>query len=126
MTFHNDSIIFLGVLFCFLSPVRFSAVAIPSTLDGPFVPVTVSLDTSLRGKAIDLPETDPRVRRRVTGFEPDQISLSLSSDHDSIWVSWITGSFFHLLFITFSFTENYVICNPLQVISIYLVYIPSS
>ncbi|KAL1211928.1 Purple acid phosphatase 15 [Cardamine amara subsp. amara] len=93
MTFHDNSIIFLGLLFCFLSPVRFSAVHIPSTLDGPFVPVTVPLDTSLRGKAIDLPDTDPRIRRRVTGFEPEQISLSLSSDHDSIWVSWITGEF---------------------------------
>ncbi|XP_010486254.1 PREDICTED: purple acid phosphatase 15 isoform X2 [Camelina sativa] len=83
----------LLLLFCFLSPAIFSADYIPSTLDGPFVPVTVPLDTSLRGKAIDLPDTDPRVRRRVTGFEPEQISISLSSDHDSIWVSWITGEF---------------------------------
>ncbi|KAF8050932.1 hypothetical protein N665_1852s0002 [Sinapis alba] len=97
MTFHNDTITFLRLqlllLFCFLSPATFSAEYIPSTLDGPFVPVTVPLDTSLRGKAIDLPDTDPRVRRHVTGFEPEQISLSLSSDYDSIWVSWITGEF---------------------------------
>ncbi|KAF2548955.1 hypothetical protein F2Q70_00023833 [Brassica cretica] len=93
MTFHDYSITFLGLsLLCFLSPATFSADYIPSTLDGPFVPVTVPLDTSLRGKAIDLPDTDPRVRRHVTGFEPEQISLSLSSDFDSIWVSWITGS----------------------------------
>jgi len=91
----------LLLLFCFLSPAISSAHSIPSTLDGPFVPVTVPLDTSLRGQAIDLPDTDPRVRRRVIGFEPEQISLSLSSDHDSIWVSWITGSFYYLPLIHF-------------------------
>uniref|UniRef100_A0A1J3ECL3 Purple acid phosphatase n=1 Tax=Noccaea caerulescens TaxID=107243 RepID=A0A1J3ECL3_NOCCA len=97
MTSRDDSIIFLGLplllLLGFLSPIILSVDYIPSTLNGPFVPVTVPLDTSLRGNAIDLPDTDPRVRRRVTGFEPEQISLTLSSDHDSIWVSWITGEF---------------------------------
>lgn len=98
MTFRDNPIIFLGLplflLIFFISPGSYSADCggnIPSTLDGPFAPVTVLLDTTLRGKAIDLPDTDPRVRRHVTGFEPEQISLSLSSDHDSIWVSWITG-----------------------------------
>lgn len=66
---------------------------IPTTLQGPFKPVTVPLDESFRGHAIDLPDTDPRVKRNVTGFEPEQISVSLSSSHDSIWISWITGEF---------------------------------
>ncbi|KAJ4851517.1 Purple acid phosphatase 15 [Turnera subulata] len=64
---------------------------IPSTLDGPFEPVTIPLDVSLRGLALDLPDIDPRVRRRVKGFEPEQISVSLSATHDSVWISWITG-----------------------------------
>ncbi|XP_043722366.1 purple acid phosphatase 15-like isoform X2 [Telopea speciosissima] len=64
---------------------------IPTTLDGPFKPVTVPFDESLRGKAVDLPDTDPRVRRQVKGFEPEQISVTLSSTYDSVWISWITG-----------------------------------
>lgn len=98
MSFHDSSITtFLGLqllllFFCFLSSASFSD-AIPSTLDGPFTPVTITLDTSLRGKAVDLPDSDPRVQRYVTGFQPEQISLALSSNYDSIWVSWITGSF---------------------------------
>ncbi|XP_028797157.1 purple acid phosphatase 15 [Neltuma alba] len=66
---------------------------IPTTLEGPFEPVTVPFDTSLRGIAVDLPDTDPRVRRLVEGFEPEQISVSLSVSHDSVWISWITGEF---------------------------------
>ncbi|CAI0561075.1 unnamed protein product [Linum tenue] len=66
---------------------------IPSTLDGPFEPVTVPFDLSLRGNAVDLPDTDPRVVRRVNGFEPEQISVSLSANHDSVWISWVTGEF---------------------------------
>ncbi|KAH7683084.1 Acid phosphatase protein [Dioscorea alata] len=66
--------------------------AIPTTLDGPFPPLTVSLDDSgFRGNAVDLPGTDPRVRRMVNGFEPEQISVSLSTFADSVWISWITG-----------------------------------
>ncbi|XP_077229050.1 purple acid phosphatase 15 [Tasmannia lanceolata] len=66
---------------------------IPTTLDGPFIPVTVPFDESLRGHAEDLPSNDPRVQRRVNGFEPEQISVSLSVNHDSVWISWITGEF---------------------------------
>ncbi|XP_054781021.1 purple acid phosphatase 15-like [Prosopis cineraria] len=66
---------------------------IPTTLEGPFEPVTVPFDPSLRGIAVDLPNTDPRVRRLVQGFEPEQISVSLSASHDSVWISWITGKF---------------------------------
>ncbi|PPS05161.1 hypothetical protein GOBAR_AA15483 [Gossypium barbadense] len=67
--------------------------AIPSTVDGPFKPVTVPLDKSFRGHAVDLPDNDPRVQRIVTGWEPEQIFVSLSSTHDSVWISWITGEF---------------------------------
>ncbi|KAK2649500.1 hypothetical protein Ddye_016989 [Dipteronia dyeriana] len=66
---------------------------IPTTLDGPFPPVTVPYDVSLRGTAVDIPDSDPRVRRRVGEFDPEQISLSLSANYDSIWISWITGEF---------------------------------
>lgn len=66
---------------------------IQTTLDGPFTPVTVPLDQSFRGKAVDLPETDPRLQRTVAGFEPEQIAVSLSVFHDSVWISWITGEF---------------------------------
>ncbi|KAL5058628.1 hypothetical protein RYX36_030232 [Vicia faba] len=66
---------------------------IPTTLEGSFLPVTVPFDVSTCGNTSDLPDTDPRVRRQVVGFEPEQISLSLSSTHDSVWVSWITGDF---------------------------------
>ncbi|KAF6135756.1 hypothetical protein GIB67_028612 [Kingdonia uniflora] len=66
---------------------------IPTTLEGPFVPVTVPLDDRFRGHAIDLPATDYRVQRRVNGFEPEQISVSLSASYDSVWISWITGEF---------------------------------
>ncbi|EPS72247.1 purple acid phosphatase, partial [Genlisea aurea] len=66
---------------------------IPTTIQGPFKPVTVPLDASFKGSAEDLPDTDPRVRRNVTGFQPEQISISLSSTYDSVWISWITGEF---------------------------------
>ncbi|KAL9827913.1 Purple acid phosphatase 15 [Arabidopsis thaliana] len=49
----------LLLLFCFLSPAISSAHSIPSTLDGPFVPVTVPLDTSLRGKPSICPTPIP-------------------------------------------------------------------
>ncbi|KAJ4723019.1 Purple acid phosphatase [Melia azedarach] len=64
-----------------------------TTLDGPFKPVTVPLNGSFRGNAVDLPETDPRVQRTAQGFEPEQISISLSSTYDSVRISWITGGF---------------------------------
>jgi hypothetical protein len=67
-------------------------VPIPTTLDGPFKPVTVPLDKSFRGNAVDLPDTDPLVQRYVEGFQPEQISLSLSASHSSVWISWITGT----------------------------------
>ncbi|PWA96614.1 purple acid phosphatase 15 [Artemisia annua] len=66
---------------------------IVTTLDGPFTPVTVPLDESFRGHAVDLTEDDPRVKRNVKGFEPEQIMVSLSSGYESVWVSWVTGKF---------------------------------
>ncbi|XP_060179387.1 purple acid phosphatase 15-like isoform X1 [Lycium barbarum] len=77
----------------FVSLVEVNKGQIPTTLDGPFKPVTVPLDQSFRGHAVDLPDTDPRVQRTVKGFEPEQISVSLSSTYDSVWISWITGEY---------------------------------
>ncbi|XP_009611645.1 purple acid phosphatase 15 isoform X1 [Nicotiana tomentosiformis] len=77
----------------FVSLVEVNKGQIPTTLDGPFKPVTVPLDQSFRGHAVDLPDTDPRVQRKVKGFEPEQISVSLSSTYDSVWISWITGEY---------------------------------
>lgn len=59
------------------------------TLAGPSRPVTVPLRD--RGHAVDLPDTDPRVQRRVTGWAPEQIAVALSAAPTSAWVSWITG-----------------------------------
>lgn len=72
---------------------------IPTTIEGPFKPVTVPLDKSFRGKAEDLPETDPRVQKIGGRFQPEQISVSLSANYDSVWISWITGfcNFFSLI-----------------------------
>ncbi|XP_038989739.1 purple acid phosphatase 15-like [Phoenix dactylifera] len=65
---------------------------IPTTLDGPFDPVTSPLDhKKFRGLAVDLPDSDPRVQWQARGFEPEQISISLSTTPDSIWISWVTG-----------------------------------
>ncbi|KAJ8530742.1 hypothetical protein K7X08_023623 [Anisodus acutangulus] len=77
----------------FVSLVEVNKGQIPTTLRGPFKPVTIPLDQSFRGHAVDLPDTDPRVQRKVEGFEPEQISVSLSSTYDSVWISWITGEY---------------------------------
>ncbi|KAL0358408.1 UNVERIFIED_CONTAM: Purple acid phosphatase 15 [Sesamum angustifolium] len=41
---------------------------IPTTLEGPFKPVTVPLDGSFRGNAIDLPDSDPECKGRFQGL----------------------------------------------------------
>lgn len=74
---------------------------ISTTINGPFEPVTYPFDENLRGNAVDLPDTDHRVQRSVSGFEPEQISVALSSNYDSVWISWVTGDLF--LFICFIF-----------------------
>ncbi|KAK9088067.1 hypothetical protein Syun_030461 [Stephania yunnanensis] len=65
--------------------------AIPSTDQGPFRPVTVPVELGFRGNAVDLPESDPRVQRKVMGMGAEQISVSLSVNYDSVWISWVTG-----------------------------------
>ncbi|KAL6992509.1 Purple acid phosphatase 15 [Sarracenia purpurea var. burkii] len=92
MAFHVRNLTGIHLLFLLISLV-FAHGRIPTTLEGPFKPVTVPLDDSFRERAIDLPETDPRVQRTVQRFEPEQISVSLSSTYDSVWISWITGEF---------------------------------
>ena len=62
-----------------------------STLSGPSRPVTVPLRED-RGHAVDLPDTDPRVQRRATGWAPEQVAVALSAAPTSAWVSWITGN----------------------------------
>ncbi|KAF8037697.1 hypothetical protein BT93_B0523 [Corymbia citriodora subsp. variegata] len=64
---------------------------IPMTLDGPFEPVTRRFDPSLHSGSDDLPIDNPRLKKNVTSSFPEQISLALSADPSSMWVSWITG-----------------------------------
>ncbi|KAI3743112.1 hypothetical protein L1987_60815 [Smallanthus sonchifolius] len=63
---------------------------IPTTLDGPFNPVTRKFDPSLRRGSHDLPTNHPRLKKNVTSNFPEQIALAISSPN-SMWVSWITG-----------------------------------
>lgn len=88
--FYCYLLILVGFVFC--GEIVKGDGGIPTTLDGPFTPVTVPLDESFRGNAVDLPSDDPRVRRTVNGFQPEQISISLSTTHDSVWISWVTGT----------------------------------
>ncbi|KAF9686221.1 hypothetical protein SADUNF_Sadunf03G0136100 [Salix dunnii] len=62
----------------------------PTTLDGPFKPVTRRFDPSLRRGSDDLPMKHPRLKKNVTSNFPEQISLAISSP-TSMWVSWVTG-----------------------------------
>uniref|UniRef100_A0A7C9A6X4 Purple acid phosphatase n=1 Tax=Opuntia streptacantha TaxID=393608 RepID=A0A7C9A6X4_OPUST len=64
--------------------------SIPTTLEGPFKPVTHRFDPSLRRGSDDLSMDHPRLRRNVSGYFPEQIALALSSP-TSMWVSWVTG-----------------------------------
>ncbi|GKU90532.1 hypothetical protein SLEP1_g4517 [Rubroshorea leprosula] len=41
----------------------------------------------------DLPIDNSKLKRNVTGMFPEQIALAISSP-TSMWVSWVTGSFF--------------------------------
>ncbi|XP_054805563.1 purple acid phosphatase 23 isoform X2 [Prosopis cineraria] len=63
---------------------------IPTTLDGPFKPVTRRFDPSLRRGSDDLPMTHPRLKKNVTSNFPEQIALAISSP-TAMWVSWVTG-----------------------------------
>eukprot|EP00252_Welwitschia_mirabilis_P022352 TRINITY_DN6023_c0_g1_i1.p1 TRINITY_DN6023_c0_g1~~TRINITY_DN6023_c0_g1_i1.p1 ORF type:complete len:114 (-),score=14.05 TRINITY_DN6023_c0_g1_i1:148-489(-) len=72
------------------SIVNMNGNSIPSTLDGPFKPVTVPLDPNLRLGSDDLPHHHPRLVKKVPSVFPEQIMLALSTP-DSMWVSWVTG-----------------------------------
>lgn len=63
---------------------------IPTTLEGPFDPVTRRFDPSLRRGSDDLPMDHPRLKRNVTSMFPEQIALAISSP-TAMWVSWVTG-----------------------------------
>lgn len=65
----------------------------PSTLEGPFKPVTVPVNYSIIGQVTSLPVNDNPPLSPEIEFQPQQISLSLSSDLSSVWVSWITGEY---------------------------------
>lgn len=101
MAFFYSLLLFSGLLLYLGLVVVIIQARIPTTLDGPFEPVTAPFDPNLRGNAVDLPDSDPRVRRRVKGFEPEQISVSLSVNYDSVWISWITGFTFNYNFFFF-------------------------
>ncbi|CAH2056765.1 unnamed protein product [Thlaspi arvense] len=79
-----------SVIFLFLVGVAANAQSIPTTLEGPFQPVTRSFDPSLRRGSDDLPMDHPRLKKNVTSMFPEQIALAISSP-SSMWVSWVTG-----------------------------------
>lgn len=64
---------------------------IPTTLDGPFKPLTHRFDPLLHKGSDDLPMDHSRLKRNVTSFFPEQIALALSTSSSSMWISWITG-----------------------------------
>uniref|UniRef100_A0A2C9UF30 Purple acid phosphatase n=1 Tax=Manihot esculenta TaxID=3983 RepID=A0A2C9UF30_MANES len=91
----------MGIVSVFIFPLFFLLVLssdivhgdFPTTLQGPFTPVTTPLDKeAYHGNAVDLPDTYPQLQKNVEGFEPQQISVSLSSNYDSVWISWVTGA----------------------------------
>lgn len=91
--------------------------AIPSTLDGPFEPLTRRFDPSLRRGSDDLPIDHPRLRKRnVSSDFPEQIALALSTP-TSMWVSWVTGNSDFTIVFQFDFTrirliyDNFVYIN---------------
>ncbi|KAH9650205.1 Purple acid phosphatase [Citrus sinensis] len=63
---------------------------IPTTLQGPFEPVTRRFDPSLRRGSDDLPMNHTRLKKNVTSNFPEQIALAISSP-TSMWVSWVSG-----------------------------------
>ncbi|KAK3000810.1 hypothetical protein RJ639_021763 [Escallonia herrerae] len=68
-----------------------SGVHIPTTLEGPFKPVTRSFNPMLRRGSDDLPMDHPRLKKNVTSNFPEQIALAISSP-TAMWVSWVTGN----------------------------------
>ncbi|ONK79509.1 uncharacterized protein A4U43_C01F7080 [Asparagus officinalis] len=68
-----------------------SSSSIPTTLEGPFKPITRRFDPALRQGSDDLPMTDPRLAQRAKPNFPEQISLATSYSPTSMWISWVTG-----------------------------------
>ncbi|KFK26379.1 hypothetical protein AALP_AA8G240600 [Arabis alpina] len=64
-----------------------------TTLDGPFIPKTAPLDPTLNPSTFDLPESDPSFFIPNSELRPEQISVSLSYNFDSVSISWVTGEF---------------------------------
>ncbi|GLU08740.1 hypothetical protein SLE2022_256330 [Rubroshorea leprosula] len=77
-------------IFLFIAKTIVVGKSIPTTLEGPFQPVTRLFDSSLRRGSDDLPMDNSRLKRNVTGMFPEQIALSISSP-TSMWVAWVTG-----------------------------------
>ena len=81
---------FLSSLFLLIHFQTVTAKHIPTTLEGPFPPVTHSFDQSLRQGSDDLPMNHPRLAKKAPSIFPEQIALAISSP-TSMWVSWVTG-----------------------------------
>ncbi|XXG90579.1 hypothetical protein AAC387_Pa12g2312 [Persea americana] len=81
---------FLSSLFLLIHFQTVTAKHIPTTLEGPFAPVTHSFDRSLRQGSDDLPMNHPRLAKKAPSIFPEQIALAISSP-TSMWVSWVTG-----------------------------------
>ncbi|XP_051129157.1 purple acid phosphatase 23 isoform X2 [Andrographis paniculata] len=86
----SSSLLLLLLLLLIMAVAEMSAQPIPTTLDGPFKPVTVRFNSSLRRGSDDLPMDHPRLRRNATGNFPEQIAIALSNP-TSMWISWVTG-----------------------------------
>ena len=84
--------VMLVTFFLIITKLAGSGKHIPTTLEGPFDPVTIRFDPSLRQGNDDIPMDDPRLRKNVTSMFPEQIALAVSIP-TSIWVPWVTGTF---------------------------------
>ncbi|CAN8247724.1 unnamed protein product [Cochlearia groenlandica] len=72
------------------STVTITVHGFPTTLDGPFKPKTAPHDPNLNPISLDLPEPDQSNQQPNSEFRPEQISVSLSYNFDSVWISWVT------------------------------------
>ncbi|KAJ7979684.1 Purple acid phosphatase [Quillaja saponaria] len=77
-------------IFLVIADIVMTEKRIPTTLDGPFEPVTRRFDPSLRRGSDDLPMSHPRLKKNVSSNFPEQVALAISSP-TSMWVSWVTG-----------------------------------
>ncbi|KAF4355355.1 hypothetical protein F8388_026625 [Cannabis sativa] len=81
----------LSIILTMVMMMMMTKAHIPTTLEGPFEPITQQFDSSLRRGSDDLPMNHPRLMKNVTSNFPEQIAIALSSSPTSIWVSWVTG-----------------------------------